>query len=154
MRFLPEIPRRSGRRLLGLWHIAECKDLKLEIKHTGAMGNSGVGIVNVEILALYETRQVDGFNIRKAGVTDYEASARDILQVVLDVRVSLEVFSDDFADMRRQALEIAGFRENVYVKILISTTDRAPGVSHQEGPRTKRNQDRVALSCQALKGHQ
>jgi transaldolase len=79
------------------------------------------------ILALYEARQVDGFTtnptlMRKAGITDYEAFARDILQVVRDVPVSFEVFSDEFADMRRQALKIAAWGENVYVKIPITTT--------------------------------
>jgi len=103
------------------------------------------------ILALYETRQVDGFTtnptlMRKAGVTDYESFARDILQVVRDVPVSLEVFSDEFADMRRQALEIAGWGENVYVKIPITTTDGASSAVLIRGL----SQERVKLNVTAI----
>lgn len=79
------------------------------------------------IAALHETRQVDGFTtnptlMRKAGITDYESFAREILDIVRDVPVSFEVFSDEFGDMRRQALKIAGWAGNVYVKIPVTTT--------------------------------
>jgi transaldolase len=78
------------------------------------------------ILKLYKLREVDGFTtnptlMRKAGVSDYEGFARDILSVIRDLPVSLEVFSDDFAEMRRQALKIAAWGENVYVKIPVMT---------------------------------
>jgi transaldolase len=79
------------------------------------------------MLTLYEAGQVDGFTtnptlMRKAGISDYEAFARDILSVIRDLPVSLEVFSDDFVEMRRQALKIAEWGENVYVKIPVMTT--------------------------------
>ena len=81
------------------------------------------------ILKLYEAGQVHGFTtnptlMRKAGISDYEAFARDILSVIRDLPVSLEVFSDDFVEMRRQALKIAKWGENVYVKIPVMTTCR------------------------------
>jgi transaldolase len=64
--------------------------------------------------------------MRKVGITDYKAFARDILQAIPDRPISFEVFSDDFADMERQALEIAGWGDNVYVKIPVTNTRREP----------------------------
>ena len=63
--------------------------------------------------------------MRKAGVTDYESFARELLELVPDRPISFEVFSDDFAEMERQARLIASWGENVYVKIPITTTRRA-----------------------------
>ena len=60
--------------------------------------------------------------MRKAGVTDYEAFARDILSAIRDKPISLEVFSDDFDEMERQALKIASWGKNVYVKIPVTNT--------------------------------
>jgi transaldolase len=79
------------------------------------------------MLRLYETGQVDGFTtnptlMRKAGITDYEAFAREILATIRNLPISFEVFSDDFEDMRRQALKIAAWSDNVYVKIPVTTT--------------------------------
>lgn len=62
--------------------------------------------------------------MRKAGIGDYRAFARDVLKEIKDKPVSFEVFSDDFAEMERQALEIAGWAENVYVKIPVTNTKR------------------------------
>src|SRR4249920_14173 len=64
--------------------------------------------------------------MRKAGITDYKAFAKDILRAIPDRPISFEVFSDDFVDMERQALEIASWGENVYVKIPVSNTKREP----------------------------
>ena len=60
--------------------------------------------------------------MRKAGVTDFEAFARDILQTITVKPLSLEVFSDEFPEMKRQALKINGWAKNVYVKIPITNT--------------------------------
>jgi transaldolase len=64
--------------------------------------------------------------MRKAGIADYKAFARDILQEIPDRPISFEVFSDEFRQMERQAMEIAGWGENVYVKIPITNTKREP----------------------------
>jgi transaldolase len=64
--------------------------------------------------------------MRKAGIADYKAFALDVLQAIADKPISFEVFSDDFDEMQRQALEIAGWGENVYVKIPITNTKREP----------------------------
>jgi transaldolase len=60
--------------------------------------------------------------MRKAGISDYEAFAKDILQVIHDRPISFEVFSDDFSEMHHQALKIASWGENVYVKIPVTNT--------------------------------
>ena len=60
--------------------------------------------------------------MRKAGITDYKAFALDILKVIPSKPISFEVFSDDFAEMEKQAIQIAGWGENVYVKIPVTNT--------------------------------
>lgn len=62
--------------------------------------------------------------MRKAGISDYEAFSRDILSEIKDKPLSLEVFSDDFAEMERQAMKIAGWGDNVYVKIPVTNTKK------------------------------
>lgn len=62
--------------------------------------------------------------MKKAGLTDYRAFCKDILTSIKDKPLSFEVFSDDFAEMERQALEIASWGENVYVKIPVTNTKR------------------------------
>jgi transaldolase len=64
--------------------------------------------------------------MRKAGLTDYRAFAKDILKAIPDKPISFEVFSDEFADMERQAMEVAGWGNNVYVKIPVTNTKREP----------------------------
>jgi transaldolase len=60
--------------------------------------------------------------MRKVGVIDYEKFAREVLEVVKEKPISFEVFSDEFPEMRRQALMIGKWQENVYVKIPITNT--------------------------------
>src|ERR1700724_3648435 len=64
--------------------------------------------------------------MRKAGITDYKAFAKEVLRAIPDRPISFEVFSDDFAEMERQALEIASWGQNVYVKIPATNTERLP----------------------------
>ncbi len=60
--------------------------------------------------------------MRKAGISDYRAFARDILKAIPDKPISFEVFSDDFKEMEQQAHEIASWGENVYTKIPVTNT--------------------------------
>jgi transaldolase len=62
--------------------------------------------------------------MRKAGVTDYERFAREILQSIPDRPISFEVFADDEIEMERQALKIGRWASNVYVKIPVTNTRR------------------------------
>ena len=62
--------------------------------------------------------------MRKAGIADYRAFAKDVLKEIRDKPISFEVLADDFVEMERQALEIAGWGDNVYVKIPVTNTKR------------------------------
>lgn len=79
------------------------------------------------ILDMYSKSHIKGFTTNptlmcKAGISDYKAFALDILRSIPDRHVSFEVFSDDFSEMKRQALEIASWGKNVYVKIPVTNT--------------------------------
>ena len=79
------------------------------------------------MLELYHDPLIKGFTtnptlMRKAGVSDYRAFAREILAAIPDRPISFEVLSDEFDEMERQALEISSWGENVYVKIPITNT--------------------------------
>ncbi|HEX8077335.1 MAG TPA: transaldolase family protein, partial [Chthoniobacterales bacterium] len=79
------------------------------------------------IIDLYRKPYIKGLTtnptlMRKVGVTDYETFARSVLESVMDKPISFEVFSDDFSEMRRQALKMRDWQENVYVKIPITNT--------------------------------
>ena len=83
------------------------------------------------MLAMYRLPHIKGFTtnptlMRKAGLTDYQAFARQVLAAIPDRPISFEVFSDEFAEMERQAHEIATWGEHVYVKIPVSNTRREP----------------------------
>jgi transaldolase len=67
--------------------------------------------------------------MRKAGITDYRAFAKEVLAAISDRPISFEVFADEFAEMRRQAAEIATWGANVYVKIPITNTRREPATA-------------------------
>jgi len=97
--------------------------LKVKIFADGADKNG--------MLEMYAKPYIKGMTtnptlMRKAGITDYKAFAKDILKAIPDRPISFEVFSDDFAEMERQALEIAGWGDNVYVKIPVTNTNREP----------------------------
>ena len=64
--------------------------------------------------------------MRKAGISNYRAFAKDILSAIPDRPISFEVFSDEFPEMERQAMEIASWGELVYVKIPVTNTRREP----------------------------
>jgi transaldolase len=64
--------------------------------------------------------------MRKAGISDYPAFARQVLAAIPDKPISFEVFSDEFDEMKRQALEIASWGKNVFVKIPVTNTRAEP----------------------------
>jgi len=79
------------------------------------------------MLEMYEQPYIRGFTtnptlMKKAGITDYEAFAHDILRSIPDRPISFEVFADEFDEMERQALKIKTWGENVFVKIPVSNT--------------------------------
>ena len=95
------------------------KDLKVKLFADGADKTS--------MLEMYANPLIQGLTtnptlMKKAGIADYRAFCKDILTHVKTKSISFEVFSDDFDEMERQALEIASWGQNVYVKIPISNT--------------------------------
>jgi transaldolase len=62
--------------------------------------------------------------MNKAGIKNYRDFCKDILSIIKDKPLSFEVFSDDFDEMERQALEISSWGDNVYVKIPVMNTKR------------------------------
>jgi len=79
------------------------------------------------IAELYRKPYIHGLTtnptlMRKAGLSDYETFARTVLKDVKSKPISFEVLSDDFPEMRRQALKIHDWQDNVYVKIPITNT--------------------------------
>ena len=62
--------------------------------------------------------------MKKAGIEDYEAFAKDILSTIKKKPISFEVFSDDFNEMEKQAMKITSWADNVYVKIPITNTKK------------------------------
>ena len=79
------------------------------------------------ILELYVKPYIKGLTtnptlMKKAGIHDYEAFAKDILQTVTAKPISLEVFTDEFPEMKRQALKISALGSNVYTKIPITNS--------------------------------
>src|SRR5438270_3318527 len=89
------------------------------------------GADKAAILDLYQKPYIQGFTtnptlMRKAGVSDYESFAREILACITDRQISFEVFADDCDEMEEQARYIASWGDNVYVKIPVTNTSRKP----------------------------
>ena len=97
------------------------EDLKVQIFADGA-DKTGM-------LEMYAKPYIKGLTtnptlMKKVGITDYRAFCKDILTHIKDKPLSFEVFSDDFAEMERQAMEIASWGSNVYVKIPVTNTKK------------------------------
>jgi transaldolase len=93
--------------------------LRVKVFADGADKN---GILSLNANPLIRGMTTNPTLMRKAGIQNYEAFAKDILQNVTAKPISFEVFSDEFNEMRRQALKIAAWQKNVYVKIPITNT--------------------------------
>lgn len=83
------------------------------------------------MLEMYAKPYIKGFTtnptlMRKAGISDYRAFARDVLASIKDRPISFEVFADDVENMERQAKEISTWGDNVYVKIPVTNTKSRP----------------------------
>lgn len=94
-------------------------DLKVKIFADGA---DKKGMLELNANPLIKGMTTNPTLMRKAGLTDFEAFARDVLQTITVKPLSLEVFSDEFPEMKRQALKINSWAKNVYVKIPITNT--------------------------------
>lgn len=91
------------------------------------------GADRASMIALAKDPRIRGFTtnptlMRKAGITDYRAFARSVLDGITDHPISFEVFSDELPEMERQALEISSWGKNVYVKIPVTNCKRESAV--------------------------
>lgn len=84
-----------------------------------------------EMYQLYINGIVSGFTtnttlMRKAGITNYELFAKKLIELIPDMPISFEVFSDDPDSMEKEARKISSWGNNVYVKIPITNTSGYP----------------------------
>jgi transaldolase len=89
------------------------------------------GAEKAQIVEMAKQPWIAGFTtnpslLKKAGVSDYEAYARDVVAAVPDRHISFEVFSDDIPEMVAQARVIASWGKNVFVKLPVTTTRGEP----------------------------
>jgi transaldolase len=99
------------------------EDLKVKLFTDGAD--------KAQIVEMARNRWIAGFTtnpslLKKAGVKDYEAYARDLIAAVPDRHISFEVFSDDIPEMVAQGRVIASWGDNVYVKLPVTNTHKEP----------------------------
>ena len=97
------------------------KDLAIKIFADGADRS--------DMLKMNEDPYIQGLTtnptlMKKAGIKDYSFFCKEILTQIKHKPISFEVFSDDFLEMERQAMEIASWGNNVYVKIPIINTKK------------------------------
>ena len=89
------------------------------------------GADKAQIVEMAKQPWIAGFTtnpslMKKAGVSDYELYARDLVAAVPDRHISFEVFSDDIPEMVAQARVISSWGKNVYVKLPVTTTRNEP----------------------------
>jgi transaldolase len=83
------------------------------------------------LLRLYADPLIKGLTtnptlMHKAGISDFEAFAKDVLLTVRNKPISFEIFGNTFPEMIRQAKKIAAWQENVYVKIPVTDVQGRP----------------------------
>lgn len=128
--------------------ISNLKDLNIKIFADGA---DRAGMLKLAANPLIQGLTTNPSLMKKAGIPDYEKFARDILVTIQDKPISFEVFSDDFDEMRRQALKIASWQDNVYVKIPVTNTDgvsSAPLIQELSSEGVKLNITAILLTRQ------
>lgn len=97
------------------------EDLSIKIFADGADKKGILEMLNNPLISGFTTNPS---LMRKAGITDYEKFALDITQAINNKPISFEVFSDDLDEMYEQALKIAQWGKNVYVKIPVTNTKK------------------------------
>jgi transaldolase len=85
------------------------------------------GAKHEDLVSLAKLPYIKGFTtnpnlLRKAGITDYQGFATEILPQLEGKPISFEVFADDLIEMERQARIITAWGENIYTKIPVTTT--------------------------------
>jgi len=93
------------------------KDLKIQLYADGA---DKAGMLELNAKSHIKGLTTNPSLMKKSGIHDYEAFAKELLQSITVKPISFEVFSDDFAEMKRQAMKITAWASNVYTKIPIT----------------------------------
>ena len=104
-------------------NMPKLSDLKVKLFTDGAD--------KAQIVEMAKQPWIAGFTtnpslMKKAGVSDYELHASDLVAAVPDRHISFEVFSDDIPEMVAQARVISSWGKNVYVKLPVTTTRNEP----------------------------
>ena len=97
------------------------EDLKVKIFYDGSDKKDMLDMNNKNFIKGFTTNPS---LMKKAGINNYKSFAKDILGTIKEKPISFEVFSDDFYEMEKQAMEIASWSNNVYVKIPITNTKK------------------------------
>ncbi len=117
-------------------------------------------IADIKIIKKFnKKRLVEGFTtnpslMRKAGAKDYKKYSQEILKVCKKKSVSLEVFGDNYLEMKSQALKINSWGKNIYVKIpIINSKGNFTGklIKELNGSNVKLNITAVYSSAQTKK---
>ncbi len=95
------------------------KEFKIKLYADGADLNGMIEVYNEGLVSGFTTNPT---LMKKAGVKNYEEFARAALKAIPDLPISFEVFSDDLGGMEREARKIAGWGDNVYIKIPVTNT--------------------------------
>ncbi|MEI7484536.1 MAG: transaldolase [Ignavibacteriota bacterium] len=101
-------------------------DLKIKIFADGADVND---MQKASLAGIVKGFTTNPTLMKKSGITDYEKFAKEAITKVNNMPISFEVFSDDFETMEKEAMKIAGWGENVYVKIPITNTKRESSIN-------------------------
>ena len=109
------------------------------------------GAKKEDILLMNSLPYINGFTtnptlMRKAGIHSYEDFSKEILATVQEKPLSLEVFSDDFNEMEKQARKISSWGKNVYVKIPITNSSGDSSINFIN----KLSNDGIKLNITAL----
>jgi transaldolase len=96
------------------------KPLKIKLFQDGADINDMISAKNKGSVAGFTTNPT---LMRKAGVTDFKAFAKNAIKAIPDMPLSFEVFSDDFETMEKEAREIASWGGDTFIKIPITNTE-------------------------------
>ena len=114
-------------------------------------------IAEISAIKIFNKKKiVNGFTtnptlMRKAGAKDYEAYSRKILKICKNKPVSLEVFADEYIEMKKQAIQINSWAKNVYVKIpIVNSKGKFMGkiIKELNNPNIKLNITAVYTSIQ------
>ena len=96
-------------------------DIKTKIFADGADLQS---MIDLNKLSFIKGLTTNPTLMKKAGITDYEVFAKNVLKNIKEKTVSFEVFSDDHDEMYVQAKKISSWGKNAYAKIPVCNTKK------------------------------